>query len=220
MITAEVQKGHNYYHCTKKSKVVKCFQQNYLREENLDNQLTTLIKKYSLRKDWAKKMLIRSAMEEKNIAQSCLDVTSVKRKEIESINLKLQFLLDSYLDQIIDKQTYQEKKFELVGKKKTFEEQIFTNQQHQGSWLEPMRQWINEAKGCDKVALGTNKQAKKVLASKIFGSNLYMEDKNVRGIAQNAWSALCADPPSRKWERDTGVEPVFLPWEGSVRPLN
>jgi len=40
-------------------------------------------------------------------------------------------------------------------------------------------------------------EATKDLALKIFGSNLYLENKKVRGEAQNQWSALRADPTSR-----------------------
>ena len=40
LITAETQKGHNYYHCTKRK--IKC-SQKYVREENLAEQINKYI---------------------------------------------------------------------------------------------------------------------------------------------------------------------------------
>ena len=199
----------NYYRCTKKNKVIKCLQP-HIREEDLDNKLITLLKKYALRNDWAIKMNKKLDLEEKDIAQSSFSVISLKRKEIDNLNSKLQLLLDSYLDQITDKEMYKEKKLELIGERKTFEEQIINLQNHKGSWIEPMRDWITEAGEVSQIISGKDKDDKKVLASKIFGSNLYLENKKVRGDGQNAWSALCADPTSRKWEPMGGIEPPTL----------
>jgi hypothetical protein len=42
-ITAEIQKGHTYYRCTKRNKTCQCFQP-YVREEALDAQISSLLK--------------------------------------------------------------------------------------------------------------------------------------------------------------------------------
>ena len=196
----------NYYRCSKKNKSIKCHQP-HIREEELDTQLTTLIKKYSLRQVWAIKMNKKLDEEQKDIAQSSLAVNNLKRKEIEAIDIKLKLLLDSYLDQIIDKENFQEKKLELVSQKKTFEEQIINNTKRQGSWIEPMRNWISEASEVDQIISTDNKDEKRSLASKIFGSNLLLENKKVRGEGQNAWSALRADPTARGYVVAPGFEP-------------
>ncbi len=94
--------------------------QKYIRDTDLDSQLTTLLKKYTLRQDWASQMLLKLKDEESDISQSSLEVNNLKRKEIEAIDIKLKLLLDSYIDQIIDKELFQEKKFELVSQKKNF----------------------------------------------------------------------------------------------------
>ena len=102
MITAEVHKGHTYYRCTKKSKVIKC-NQLYIREEELDKQLSDEIATVSLRQDWADKMLTKLSIEEKDVAQSCHAFVGEKQAEIKTINGKLQRLLDSYLEQDIER---------------------------------------------------------------------------------------------------------------------
>jgi hypothetical protein len=46
---------YTYYHCTKKNKLVKC-SQPCIREEELNRQLSSLIQKVSLPKDWAEEL--------------------------------------------------------------------------------------------------------------------------------------------------------------------
>ena len=87
MITAENktkrQKNGNvhhyvYYRCTKKSKTTKCGELS-LRSEELDKQLSSLIQKVSLPKDWAEELLKMANDEHKNSAQSL--TACVKEKE-------------------------------------------------------------------------------------------------------------------------------------------
>ena len=202
MITAEnktkkykngTSQSFHYYRCTKKSRVVKCSQPYSATEESIHFQLTTLVKKYALKNAWAIKMNKKLDEEYKNIAQSSLSEISLKRKEIDNLNNKLQLLLDSYLEQITDQEMYKKKKLELMGFRKTLEEQIINLENKKGNWIEPMRNWISEAREVDQIISTNNKEQLKVLAKKIFGSNLYLEDKTVRGDGINGWSALGAD---------------------------
>ena len=201
---------YTYYRCTKKNKNISC-SQPHITEQELEPQITTLLKKYSLKKTWANQMLLKIKKEESDISQSSLEVNNLKRRQVEAIDIKLKLLLDSYLDQIIDKETFQQTKLQLVSQKKTFEEQIINNKKHQGSWIEPFREWINEAQTVEQVAESADLQLKKVLAVKIFGSDLFLENKIVRGDGINVWSALRADPTGRSWVLLLGIEPRIAP---------
>lgn len=70
-ITAEIQRGHIYYRCTKKSNaaIALMCKQPYIREEDLDKEISSLLKPYSLRADWADDMLTRVNEEKKQCAQ-------------------------------------------------------------------------------------------------------------------------------------------------------
>jgi hypothetical protein len=142
-------------------------------------------------------MLLKLQKEESDISKSCLDVIRIKRKDLEQIDIKLKLLLDSYLDQLIDRDEFQENKFQLMSKKKTLEEQILSLKRNQNNWVEPMKKWISEASAVDQIISSKDKEQIKVLASKIFGSNLVLENKKVRGEGINVWSALRADPTGR-----------------------
>ena len=208
-----------YYRCTRKSKIHNC-REPFINEMDLDFQLSALIKKYTLRGDWASKMLKKVDEEEINLAQSNHEFVRNKQEEVRKISTKLKFLLDSYLEQDIDRESYLSKKNDLLSQKKTIEEKIFNFQQTHNSWLEPMREWIIEAKNVPFIADGNDLEAKRVLAIKIFGSNLTLKDKKVRGEGVNVWSALRADPTGRRWERVSRIELPTYPWEGYILPVN
>jgi DNA invertase Pin-like site-specific DNA recombinase len=195
MITAEIQKDHVYYRCTKKSKTKIC-NQPYTREEDLNEQLSSMIQKVSLRQDWARQVLKMLDKEKEDNAQSCFAFAQQNQDKIKELKQKLQFLLDSYLDQVIEREIYLEKKSGIMSQIKTLEEQNIRFEQKQNDWLEPFREWINEAANAAKIARDNDLFAKKVLASKIYGSNLVLENKKARGEAQNQWAALCAAPRS------------------------
>jgi len=206
-ITAETQKGHVYYRCTKKSKTKIC-NQPYTREEDLNQQLSSMIQKVSLRQDWAKQMLEMLEKEKDDIAQSCFAFVQENREKIKQLRQKLQFLLDSYLDQVIEREIYLEKKSEIMSQIKTLEEQNIRFEQKQNDWLGPMRDWINEAANAAKIARDNDLFTKKVLALKIYGSNLVLENKRARGNAQNQWATLSPDPQSLTVVATKGFEPL------------
>ena len=190
---------YTYYRCTKKSKTVVC-SQPYTRQEELDSQLSKMILKVSLRQDWAKEMLCKLDFEKAELAHSCGAFAQEKRESIKEITIKLQRLLDSYLDQDVDRDSYLNKKSELLSSKKTLEEQISRFSQTHNVWLEPMKEWIIEAAGAANIAKGENLEEKKVLAQKIFGSNLFLSEKIARGEALIPWAALRAAPKFRTLE--------------------
>ncbi|MBI4035795.1 recombinase family protein [Candidatus Daviesbacteria bacterium] len=217
MITAEQKTKHYqgtnrdvtyiYYRCTKKSKTVKC-SEPFIRQEDLDRQLSDNIATVSLKTNWAAKMLDKLSLEEKSVSQSCQSFVEEKQAEIKLISSKLQRLLDSYLDQDIERNDYLLKKSQLLALKKKLEEQIFSFQQSKNAWLGPFKNWIVEAASVANIARGNNMEAKKVLALKIFGSDLTLKDKKVYCKALNQWSALWADPTTRGWEPTAGIEPA------------
>jgi site-specific DNA recombinase len=206
-ITAEIQKGHTYYRCTKKSRATVWCLQPYVREEALDAEISSLLKPYLLRADWADEMLKRVNEEKKQSAQTAAQVIAEKRGEIEKINLRLQKLLDSFLDGIIDRETYVAEKAKGMSQKKSLEEQCTALSAGRANWLEPFQNWILTARNAGKIAVEGSPQEKKVLAQQVFGSNLVLDCKKARGSCVKPWSLLLENPSSRMVERVKGIEP-------------
>ncbi len=178
MITAEKQKGHIYYRCTKKK--IKC-SQPYTREEELDRQLSSLIQKVSLRPDWAEKLLEMAETDKEKSAQSVSAFVLESQTKIRAIQTKLQLLLDGYLEQDIEREIYREQKAVLLSEKKSLDEKMARIEQKQNDWLEPFQNWIKVALSLVKIARDSNLQEKKVAAKEIFGSNLRLASRAVRG---------------------------------------
>ena len=110
-ITAEAQRGHAYYHCTKK--LGPCAQSKYVREENLAQQVKETILKVSL-----DDRLFSPMMEELEREKSLLvaDKIFAKRNaeiKIKEIEEKLKTLLDLFMDNTISVEEYREKKAQL-----------------------------------------------------------------------------------------------------------
>src|SRR3989339_935575 len=89
-ITAESQKGHAYYRCTKKKELCG---EKYLREEDLLTQVRTIVENLSLPDAWAEKMLRHLEQEDENtqsIRQEktrCLAVRKLIRASRDAKNL-------------------------------------------------------------------------------------------------------------------------------------
>jgi hypothetical protein len=182
--------GHTYCRCTKKSRATTRCQQPYIRGEDLNIQISDLLKPFSLRADWADDMLKRVKEQEKQSAQSAAQVIAEKRGEIEKINLCLQKLMDSFLDGIIERETYVAEKAKRMSQKKSSEEQSTALSTGRANWLEPFQSWILTARNAGKIVVGGSPQEKKVLARKVFGSNLILDCKKVRGSCVKPWSLL------------------------------
>ena len=84
-------------------------------------------------------MLLRVKEERKQDAQSAALVIAQKRTEIEKLNLRLQRLLDSFLDAVIERNDYTAEKTKLMSQKKTLEGQIQALSGNPKVWLEPFQ---------------------------------------------------------------------------------
>ena len=207
MITAEIQKGHTYYRCTKKSKLVKC-SQPFVREEALDQQLSALLAQFTLRPEWAEGMLAMLENDRKDITGASRAFIAEKQAEIGQIAVKQQRLLEAYLEQLIDRQMFASQKAELLARKKLLQEQIESCEDTHHGWLEPMENWIQTAQNMGKIAVSGSPQEKKALAAQVFGSNLFLDCKKARGSALKPWSLSIETPFSGGMVEPRGIEPL------------
>ena len=224
MITGEYrvkkQKNGNihdyiYYHCTKKNKSIKC-SEPCIRQEELDKQISSLLQKFSLRSNWAEKLITMTERDKEKSAQSVSAFVQENKEKIKAINIKLQRLLDGYLEQDIEREIYRQEKAKLFLEKKSLEEKIIRIEQKQNDWLEPMVKWINYAQNLVKIAKDSDLLEKKVAAKEIFGSNLFLASRAARGepvfpykAARSAAESVGKIPESLILERAMGIEPTL-----------
>ena len=144
-------------------------------------------------------MKLAEADKEKS-AQSVSAFVLESQNKIRAIQTKLQRLLDGYLEQDIEREVYREQKAVLLSEKKSLDEKMARIEQKQNDWVEPMENWINYAQTLEKIASDGNFFTKKVAAKEVFGSNLFLSNREARLAApsgldsppQNQWAALRA----------------------------
>src|SRR3989339_1311528 len=139
-ITAEKQKGHNYYRCTKKKGV--CQEKHYLREEALTEQITSYLQKVSLSSQDTEKVLAALDSEQEKAREESQGQVGALKTELVQIEIKLQKLLDVYLDDALTQQEYAAKKQSLISEKISLGEKITDFETKGLSWLEPAREFV------------------------------------------------------------------------------
>ena len=178
-----------------------------------------------MRPDWAAGLRKKLEKDKVDAAQFSTAFVQESREKILAITTKLQRLLDGYLEQDIERETYRFEKSKLLSEKKSLEEQSTRLEQKRTGWLEPMAEWIKEAESLPKIAQESNLFEKKVAAEKLFGSNLVLANREARlrapsgedSSGKNQWAALCAahdialkKPSSFSLVPGVGLEPTRL----------
>ena len=198
MITGELRTKHQkngnthhytYYHCTHKSKTVKCSEQA-ITEPDLVRQLSSLIKQTALPTAWADFMKQKLDEDKKDSAQSVSAFVSETTEAIRAINNKLQRLLDGYLDQAIEQETYKLEKNKLVGQKKSLEEKLARMTQTQTGWIEPFSAWLDKAGALSKISECSGLSEIKSASEEVFGSNLLLSASEASEEPQHPWDFI------------------------------
>ena len=201
MITAENktkrQKNGNvhhyvYYCCTRKSKTIACTEQP-VRSEPLDEQLSDLLAQFALPDgwgDWLRQRIDKAEREERAKSDVSLDEL---RSKVAHLSGKLQRLLDSFLDELIDRQTYLANKADLMSEKKSIEEEMSDIALGQSTWVEPTTKWLDKAISICEIAHTDDFSAKK----EPFVRNLRVEPVFNKQKCRHSWRPISNLPPEK-----------------------
>ena len=204
MITCEKQKGHHYYHCTKKKGPCD---QRYAREELIAEQMKALIQKVALSDDWSNNMLnkldeekAQAKSETKVLVQNLAD----QKAEVEQ---KLNRLLDLYIEgKAISPEEYQAKKREYLDRKADIQQKVRDFELTGNNWLEPMRKLILSS--CQaKILISENNPDKISTFLKNIGSNFILKDKKFQFEGKIGWRPLLKNAPFKGWLGDRDLNP-------------
>ena len=217
-----------YYRCTKK---IKACSQKYISEPELEGQVRKIVSDCALPQEWADDWY--KWMKEDEKKELILSEENIKRlkDEVKTLDKKLNILLDSYLDQVIDAETYKNKKNEFFNEKLKLEEEITKIKTDGSSWLEPMKNCIGSALSCAKIACAKNTDKDLVNLVKTVGSNFFLLNRQLQVQYNQGFAALCAPPPAQRNFSSsaskslsvprTGVEPVISGMKARCpRPLD
>ncbi len=155
-ITAEIQKGHNYYRCTKKKGL--CQEKHYLREELLAEQIKSFLQKVSLSSQDTEKVLAALDSEQEQAKQQAQSKVENLKEQLKQIEMKLGKLLDVFLADALSTEEYAAKKQELLSQKMELQEKITDFEQKGLSWLEPAREFVLSLNQAAKLVETENKK--------------------------------------------------------------
>ncbi len=184
-ITAETktktQKNGNfhswtYYRCSRKKRAIKCVEPP-IREKDLLPQLSALLGEYEMSDNIYTFMTDKMSQDEQAESVGNLSMLDDLRTQISRLNAKQKILLDSYLDQDIDRQTFLAKKSEILSEKKSLEESLSNLQANQNAWIEPMRKWLETANSICNLRESNDFDGQKAVLTEIFGLNLFLSNK-------------------------------------------
>ncbi len=113
-ITASIQKGHNYYHCTKRKR--KC-SQPYIREENLTEDISRKLTDVAIDLPTYNFLSAEIESQRKKLESYTTQKKAKLKSELNKTEETINKLLDVYLEGAIEKAEYQQKKEELLTQK-------------------------------------------------------------------------------------------------------
>ena len=168
-LIAERQKGHVYYRCQ-----TKACQQKTIREETIEEQFGRVLGK--LRFNEKENRFFRQAVEAQN-----LEVLTMNEKQKQELEYRLSMvrekgsrLADAYMENVFDKETYAQKKSDLVFEEKEIRirlDEIRNDPEQSFRRLEEFLELANSAYQSYKQAISTEKrELVKVLTSNIIAN--------------------------------------------------
>ena len=195
MITAEIQKGHTYYRCTKR--YTSC-SQKYVREEELAKQICSIFQKVSLCDDWTAKILKELEKDKVKNVQSSRPHQQNLEREIKDIDNKISKLIDVYLEGNISLEEYKKKKEDLINKKKGLEEKLQDFADGDNNWFEQARNFVTLLNKAGCVASDGNLESQKELLEKI-GSNFILKERRLIFSTEKIFHHFFSDAPYHDW---------------------
>jgi len=192
-ITSQTQKGHIYYHCTKKR--VPC-SQPYVRQKTLVEQIKRIIQKVSLKSVWADKMVAELDNEIKQKSQTDFSFTQNLKSQVEDCKMKLDKLLDAHLDNAISREEYIAKKQKILNQKIEISEKLKDFERKGNHWLERAKMFILASKQAKIIASGESFAEMKNFLKKL-GLNRVLDNRAVSIEPRGAWKILYNLPAER-----------------------
>ena len=206
MITAELQKGHVYYRCTKR--LTNC-SQKYVREEELSAQIKSFIQKVSLSDEWTKK-IIEELEKDRNTSLHSSEAQhqnlEVKVKEIEA---KISKLIDVYLEGNLTLEEYQAKKKSFINEKKQLQESTQDFAAGSNSWFEPAKDFVTLLNRAEYAVKEGNLESQKEFLEKI-GSNFILKERRLNFSTEGTFRPLFETAPYPYWRRGRDSNPGSL----------
>ena len=206
MITAELQKGHIYYRCTKR--LTNC-KQKYVREEELTAQISKFIQKVSLSDEWTKRIIEELERDRNSSLHSSLSQQQNLENRVREMDDKISKLIDIYLEGTITLEEYQRKKEDFINEKRKLQESARDFAAGSNSWFEPARDFVTSLNRAEYAVKEGNLESQKEFLEKI-GSNFILKERRLNFSTEASFRPLFEAAPYPCWRRGRDSNPGYL----------
>ena len=206
-----------YYRCTKK---LKPCTQKYIPEPELETQFRKAIDDVALPESWATDWYKWLNEDEKLETVSIHENIEKLEQELKDLDIKLNKLLDGYLEGIVDSDSYKIKKNEVFEQKLKINEELEQIKQNGSSWLEPFKEFIGSALTCAKIARAKNTSEELAFFGKTVGSNFFLTNRQLAVSYKKGFAELCARPPAQSHSRLTFADSLSVGVRGIGPPAS
>ena len=203
MITAEIQKGHTYYRCTKR--LTKCTQK-YIREEELAKQIHKIFQKVSLCDDWTAKVLRELEKDKNEAVQSLRPPRQKIAQRITDIDSKVSKLIDLYLEGNLSLEEYRKKKKDLLNRKKELQEQAQFFDGRDNNWFERAKDFVTDLNRATYELREGNLESQREYLEKI-GSNFILQERRLIFSTEGTFRLFLSKAPYQDWRRGRDSNP-------------
>ena len=184
---------YDYYRCGKKHGFCS---QKYVSTGEFEKQIREILWSHSLHGLNARKMLNWLHADEINERKTVENKISLLKPQLSNIEQKLDRLLTSYLDQVIETTEYQKVKKKFIEEKTNFEEQISSFEKNQFLWVELVRDFISSAQEAHKIARAKNNGEELSFFAKKVGSNYFLSGRRLEFSPLRGFNVLAAPAPA------------------------
>ncbi len=216
-VTAEIQKGHHYYHCTRKLTPCKGKSQQFIREETLAHQIKDYIQKVSLSDDWLVNILRELDKDRAQFSQSSLTHLQNLHTRIKEIDDKISKLIDLYLQGSLSLEEYNLKKNELVNLKKDLQEKSGDFADEGNNRFEQARRFVTTLSEGSYAIRGGNLESQKEFLKKI-GSNCILKERRLNFSTEGTFRPVLEAAPYHSWWSWGESNPRPLECDSSALP--
>jgi len=197
MITAEIQKGHTYYHCTKRKRDVSCTQK-FLREEALLAQIERALAKIKLDQGMADNIVARWEAEEQAASNASLALSRQIAGQLQGLDEKLERLVDLHVAQEITPEEYQRKRAKWLGQKQELKEKLAGLKKGAVGWFEPARAFLTDCVRIGSVSAQGNPAAHRQFL-KMVGSNFLLKNRTLLFSYKLPFSLVTKNSGFKNW---------------------
>ena len=197
-ITAELQKGHVYYHCTKPRGAKKC-SQKFVREEIIEEQFEHLIKSIALdlKKITSIKEIMReSVADESEYLQNSLEALNSQYNDLQGQSSRL---LDLYLKGKIKDEAYTTKSTEINKEIETINNEIAKFKGADRAYFQEIEGFLTFCNEAPVLFKSSRAELKRELLRFVV-SNLFLKDKKLDFSLKVPFNVVALYSESENWQ--------------------